>query len=130
RAARRRHLRALAGVSVEPILLSGRDAHPSRACKPANRTFHPCGRGRGGRRDDVPRHRRRETRPLRVAAVFWGPQAAEGGAYTFGASVLRALQKLSAESTHEFVYYVTAGSGKPSSGVLRIPYTRTALYRR
>src|SRR5262249_23400302 len=130
RAARGRNLPALAGVSVQPVLLSRRDARSSRVCKPANRTLRPCVQGWRDRRYDVPRRRRRETRPLRVAAVFWGPQAGEGGSYTFRASILHGLQELSAESTHEFVYYVTAGSEEWSRGVLRIPYTRSALYRR
>jgi len=67
---------------------------------------------------------------VRVAAVFWGPQPGEGGAYTFAESILGALRKLAAESSHDFVYYVTEGPWGPSSGALRIPGKRRDLYGR
>jgi glycosyltransferase involved in cell wall biosynthesis len=67
---------------------------------------------------------------VKVAAVFWGHEPAEGGKYAFGGSLLQALQEAEAGSRHEFVYYVAATATEPPSGVLRIPYTRRERYRR
>jgi glycosyltransferase involved in cell wall biosynthesis len=67
---------------------------------------------------------------MKVAAVFWGHEPAEGGKYAFGGSLFQALREAEADSRHEFIYYVAAAGGELPSGVFRIPYTRPERYRR
>jgi glycosyltransferase involved in cell wall biosynthesis len=66
---------------------------------------------------------------MKVAAVFWGPQAGQGGTHTFAQDILEAVQEAAAQSQHEFVYYVIGGP-PGSSDMLTIPYTRRERYRR
>ncbi len=66
---------------------------------------------------------------MKVAAVFYASDATEGGAYTFGATVLEALRAAQAGSRHEFVLYAAAGA-RELPGMRRIPHTLGERYRR
>lgn len=72
---------------------------------------------------------------MRVAAVFWGPQPAQGGEYTFGESLLSALREIGPASRHEFVYYAIGATRDGLPGVHAVPSTwrhgvsRSAIYQ-
>jgi glycosyltransferase involved in cell wall biosynthesis len=71
---------------------------------------------------------------VRVAAVFWGSEPAEGGGHTFGESLFQAVRQIAGESQHEFVYYEAGVRKAASPEVNRIPsslfsrYLRAAIY--
>jgi glycosyltransferase involved in cell wall biosynthesis len=67
---------------------------------------------------------------VRVAAVFWGSEPAEGGGHTFGESLSRALRGIAPESRHEFVYYMAGARDTTLPDVHRIPSSLFARYLR
>jgi glycosyltransferase involved in cell wall biosynthesis len=63
---------------------------------------------------------------VRVAAVLWGSEPAEGGGHTFGESLAQALREIAPASRHEFVYFEAGARGSTTPGVQRIPSSRLA----